>query len=88
MPIWGVDADLSPGADLSISDILQYNYYFYSFTYFYMTGAEFFSECISLVKEHKLFTEALELYSPVSQHYKVRLYLCIGIYWNILGSKY
>lgn len=33
-------------------------------------GAEFFSECISLVKEHKLFTEALELYSPVSQHYK------------------
>lgn len=76
-----MDTDFSPGADLSLSDILQYNYYFYSFTLnFYMTGAEFFSECISLVKEHKLYTEALELYPPSSQHYQVGLYLCICRY--------
>ncbi|XP_071171469.1 elongator complex protein 1-like [Mytilus edulis] len=33
-------------------------------------GAEHFNECVSLVKEHNLFTEALQLYSPGSQQYK------------------
>lgn len=33
-------------------------------------GPEHFEECVSLVKEHKLYTEALLLYQPGSQQYQ------------------
>ena len=38
---------------------------------------EHFTECLQLVKEHKLYSHAMELFTKDSEHYKVGQTLCL-----------
>jgi len=37
----------------------------------FFSGEEHFTECLNLINEFKLYTEALKLYQPESKEYKV-----------------
>jgi len=40
----------------------------------FLTGKERFAECRMFVSEHKLFSQALRLYSPDSEEFAVNIY--------------
>ena len=41
----------------------------------YLLGKDHFEECVSFVKEHRLYAEALELYEHNSEQYQVGIIL-------------
>ncbi len=41
-----------------------------------LCGSEHFSECLQLVQQQRLYSQALDLYPDTSQHYKVWKAMC------------